>query len=271
MNTDGEFNTAVGYFSMMNNINGVNNVAYGSGALFVNNADNNTAIGAGALGENTNGTNNTCVGGNVMAANISGSSNTAVGLAALVLANGSNNIAVGFGAGSVQTTGTGNIYIDHVGVAAESNVIRIGTAQTTCFIQGISGATSAGGTEVFINGSGQLGVNTSSIRYKENIEDMNEISSAIFNLRPVIFNYIDDAEKISQAGLIAEEVEQIMPRLAVYKDGQIETVKYRELSVLLLNEAIKERKERIELQTMYVKLRDDMVNMRAELDKIKNN
>ena len=52
---------------------------------------------------------------------------------------GSNNIALGFQAGSNLTTGSNNVDIGNLGVAAESNTIRIGTqgTQTATFIAGI--------------------------------------------------------------------------------------------------------------------------------------
>ena len=57
------------------------------------------------------------------------------------------------------------------------------------------------------------------------------------SFRPVVFNYKSDESKIKKYGLIAEVVEKIMPDLVAYDvDGQVETVKYLDLPVLLLNE-----------------------------------
>ncbi len=70
---------------------------------------------------------------------------------------------------------------------------------------------------------------------------MNEESSPILDLRPVSFTYKSDAEHTKQFGLIAEEVNKVMPALVSRgADGQIETVKYHELATLLLNELIKQ-------------------------------
>src|SRR5439155_8597 len=71
--------------------------------------------------------------------------------------------------------------------------------------------------------------------------DMKEVSSAVLNLRPVTFSYKSDASHAQQVGLIAEEVQKVMPALVVRgADGQVETVKYHDLAVLLLNELIKQ-------------------------------
>ena len=69
---------------------------------------------------------------------------------------------------------------------------------------------------------------------------MNEESSPILQLRPVTFTYKTDALNTKQYGLIAKEVNDVMPELVLYKDDQIETVKYHELVPLLLNEVIKQ-------------------------------
>jgi hypothetical protein len=73
------------------------------------------------------------------------------------------------------------------------------------------------------------------------VRDMGEVSSPLMNLRPVTFRYKNQEGGV-HFGLIAEEVEQVMPELAVRgADGQIETVAYHEMPALLLNELQKQR------------------------------
>ena len=59
------------------------NTGVGGGALALNNADSNTAIGAAALLLNTTGDNNTAVGTDALVHNDSGTSNVAIGDEAL--------------------------------------------------------------------------------------------------------------------------------------------------------------------------------------------
>ena len=63
-------------------------------------------------------------------------------------------------------------------------------------------------------------------------------------LRPVSFRYKQaqaDGLKPLQYGLVAEEVAQVFPDLVVYdKQGQEETIQYRKLIPLLLNELQKQ-------------------------------
>ena len=105
--------------------------------------------GVGALGggfANT-GSNNTASGFDALLSNTTGDNNTASGVESLLNnTSGSNNIALGNSAGSNLTAGSNNIDIGNMGVANESNTIRIGTAgtQTATFIAGVRGVPIAG-------------------------------------------------------------------------------------------------------------------------------
>ena len=231
-NTDGTDNTAVGYYAMR--------YAYdGSGTLF-----NNVAVGSNALETTVGANNNTAVGFNAMANSSTGDDNTAIGTGALIGSSGGNNIAVGFEAGGQLTSGSGNIIIGHAGTSSDNDIIRIGTSQSATFIAGISGTSVPGGAAVVVNSNGQLGVATSSLRYKEDIENMGNASEGLLRLRPVTFHYKTpdpDGSKPLEYGLIAEEVAEVYPELVVKgKDGQIQSVQYQTLPALLLNELQKQ-------------------------------
>jgi hypothetical protein len=82
--------------------------------------------------------------------------------------------------------------------------------------------------------TGQLGINSSAKRYKNNIRDMENVDW-VFNLRPVNFSYKDDSSKSKRYGLIAEEVYEINPALVVFnKDKKIETLNYDQLITPLI-------------------------------------
>lgn len=201
------------------------------------------------------GTNNTFVGANAGNRKMSGTGNTAIGSGSLSAnTSGASNITIGVNAGNTLTTGSNNIDIGNVGVAAESNTIRIGTSgtQTQCFVAGISGVTVVGNA-VSVNGSGQLGVVLSSRKYKDDIKDIGSISKEIMALRPVTFVYKDYPDH-RECGLIAEEVELVDKNLVLYKDGQPESVRYQVLPVMLLNEHQLMRKELDTLKARLEKL-----------------
>ena len=155
------------------------NTAEGQNALFgLTTGYYNTALGAFTLFGDTTGSGNTAVGINVLRNNVTGGFNTAVGLNALFENTGTNNsalgsyalfsnttgqgnIALGTSAGINLTTGNNNIDIGNVGLAGESNTIRIGDAaiQEAIFVAGIAATPAAAPNQaVLVNPTtGQLG------------------------------------------------------------------------------------------------------------------
>jgi hypothetical protein len=81
----GQYNTAVGVYSLLSITNGAFCTGLGAGTLFANTAAENTATGAGALFSNTTGADNTANGTFALFSNTDGSNNTAVGVSALLL------------------------------------------------------------------------------------------------------------------------------------------------------------------------------------------
>ena len=246
-NAEGSLNTAIGRNALLSNTTGSINTAIGGSALLSNTTGNfNTATGRGALFSNTTGSGNTANGFFSLYNNTTAERNTANGVAALFNnTTGEDNIALGFGAGDNLTTGDNNIDIGNEGIADEANTIRIGTEETqeNAFIAGISGTTVAGGVTVIIDANGQLGTVTSSERFKEAIEPMENASEAIFSLKPVTFHYKHelDPKGILQFGLVAEQVEKVNPDL-VARDakGKAYTVRYEAVNAMLLNEFLKQ-------------------------------
>jgi len=108
---------------------------------------------------------------------------------------------------------------------------------------------SISGTNAVINtSSGQLGLDSSSKRYKRNIVETALDSSKVYDLKPIDFEYNEntDSEGEKGFGLVAEEVEKIYPEIVHYnQDGLVESLAYDRLSLLLLME-IKKLKEEIE-------------------------
>jgi hypothetical protein len=248
-NTTGGGNTANGGYALNTNTTGDNNTATGFEALFQNTTGfNNTANGLTALEFNTTGNDNTANGAGALQQNTTGPQNTATGSGALFLnTTGRNNIAIGYFAGIKLTTGNNNIDIGNLGVAGDSNTIRIGTqgTQKRTSIAGISGATVAGGVGVIINSEGQLGTVVSSQRFKDNIQPMANASEAILSLKPVTFHYKKelDPDGIPQFGLVAEQVEKVDPALVARDaDGKVYTVRYEAVNAMLLNEFLKEHR-----------------------------
>ena len=158
--TNGPYNVMIGYQAGYTNTTGDSNVCIGQNAgyaLSTNASDDNIFIGklAGAGGTSpaarmsdanynialgyetmlylTSGDSNIGFGFRTMRNISSGKYNIAFGDAALYNTDtGQNNIGLGYYAGLNQTTGTGNITIGSgsLGVAGESNQLRIGNGNT---------------------------------------------------------------------------------------------------------------------------------------------
>jgi hypothetical protein len=173
--------------------------------------------------------------------------NTALGYAALNdVTTGTYNIGIGWLAGSNLTSGGNNIDIGISGNSTDNGIIRIGYGSSAAFIAGIYGTTVSGGSAVYVDSAGQLGVQSSSARYKQDILPMADASSVLMELRPVSFRYKPqyDPSGAIQYGLIAEEVAEKAPQLVQYNAaGEPESVQYNLVNAMLLNEVQRQQHE----------------------------
>jgi hypothetical protein len=270
-NTTGMENTAMGDVALESNTIGSGNVAVGSAALASRTGASyqlqgaNTAVGYRALtytgaewGTGLGGDGNTAVGDRAMLYNVDGSFNCAFGLLALSAPNGetdgSENTAIGDRAGYGLRTGIGNVYI------GEHEMARDPGENYHTYIHNINTTSVSGGfadTVTIDLNTGLLGHLTSSRRHKEDIKPMNDASEMLYRLKPVTYRYkkaIDRSQALDY-GLIAEDVAEVDPNLAVRnREGQIETVRYNAINMMLLNEFLKEHKAFVEEQDKVKKL-----------------
>jgi hypothetical protein len=88
---------------------------------------------------------------------------------------------------------------------------------------------------------------TSSIVYKENINPIENALEKILQLSGFTYDR-KDGSRYNEPGLIAEEVEKIIPNVITYKDGRVEGITYTKIiaylveSIKSLNNEIKEIK-----------------------------
>jgi len=263
-NIDGIRNTATGVYALNHNDHGGGNTAIGYQALATSTASSNTAIGNDALVADTMGENNTAIGAGALVNNTIGGFNTALGAGALSNSNGFGNIGVGALAG-------GNIM-------AASNVICIGAntsvadVSNTTWINNIYGIATISGTTVpvIVSDAGQLGTNSSSRRFKKDIEPMDKASEAILALKPVSFHYKTDPKSTAQFGLIAEEVAEVNPDLIVRdKNGKPYSVRYDQVNAMLLNEFLKEHRKVEEQQGTIGQLKSNAAKQEATINELR--
>jgi hypothetical protein len=274
-NTTGSLNTFIGYVSGFNNTSGVNN----------------TYVGVGAGLFNTIGYNNTCI-GNFSGGgftDVSGAENVFIGVSAGSECNGNQNVNIGNGSGSAVSNGNKNTFIGHqagqnnltdnntcigyntgLNVTNQSGVVCIGinsggTAagnSSTPVVDGLyfppalANMGSTGANVYYDTNSGQMGPVTSSLRFKENITDIEVDTTNIYNLRPVSYNYKNSTYR--DFGLIAEEVNTFYPEI-VPKDAEGPySVNYDRITVLLLSE-IKKLKEQV--NTSQLKIQENTLRI----------
>jgi hypothetical protein len=286
-NTTGIDNTANGAFALFSNTIGERNNAVGDGALFASNANFNNAFGAfaleadttggancafgdEALQENTIGSLNTAIGYQALRSNSTGSNNVALGARALFNGTGSmfgsDNTAIGYSAGEGLDTGSGNVYIGAGLQAVDHPIENEHTYIRNINITPVSG-TGTDAVTVDLT-TGLLGHLTSSRRYKQDIQPMDNASETLYRLKPVTYHYkkeIDRSQGLDY-GLIAEDVAEIDPILAVRgRDGEIESVRYNAINAMLLNEFLKEHCKVQELSATVARQENDFQRTVAEL------
>jgi hypothetical protein len=233
--TTGQLNVAFGDNAATNLTTGNNNLALGAAVHSLTTGNNNLGFGTNALINLTTGNNNLGFGTNSLSD----------------LTTGQSNIAFGVNSGTDLTTGNQNIAIGNSGVPSDSSTIRIGSGQNRAFLAGVRGTATgaADAVPVLVDSAGQLGTISSSRQTKTDIAPIEaDHSRALRSLRPVRFRYREHPRGATQFGLIAEQVERVMPELVIHdKDGRPETVAYHQLPSLLLGE-VKRQDRRLRAQ-----------------------
>jgi hypothetical protein len=254
-NTTGGRNTVIGYRASSSNALGSQNVAVGNGALsFTTDGSHNVAVGPYALSGGFGQAQYRNVGLGTSAGGHGGTDNVFVGYrAGQAITSGYGNVVLGANSAGTLSTGYQNIIIGADAAASdESGKIRIGAAgtHTDAFVAGVFGNATAGANYVHVTADGQLvdgPAVVSSRKYKTHIRELGARSRALLDLRPVAFEFKDGIQQRDeglQFGLIAEEVAEVLPELVVRDEsGEIHTVKYRQLSSLLVNELQRQHRQ----------------------------
>jgi hypothetical protein len=92
---------------------------------------------------------------------------------------------------------------------------------------------------------------SSDIRFKNNVEEIKNPLSKISKIRGVSFDWIEMEEfhgnKGHDIGVIAQEIEGVLPEIVTTRDNGYKAVKYEKITPLLI-EAIKELNQKVENQ-----------------------
>ena len=159
------------------------------------------------------------------------------------------------------STGVGDFYLGNVGTA---NHFRFHTNNSNTYFDmncgNIYWRQGSSSRYTFFPSTANMTVNgtitqNSDIRIKENVVEIGDCISKVQAMRGVYYNRTDFNTKVTKVGVIAQEVEAVLPELILEspEDG-FKSVAYSELTAVLIN-AIKEQQEIIEdLKTRITKL-----------------
>jgi hypothetical protein len=256
---DGASNSFFGARAGELNSAGFGNSFFGNAAGQLNRLGfNNSFFGDRAGVENDLGINNTFVGAFAGDRNILGSNNTIIGANADVAFSGLNH-ATAIGAGAVVNfsntvvIGTSNDAVEIPGEVRpfKLSLTKVGDGGILCFSDGSGGITSG---ELVRCGTVS---HQSSLRYKTAVKRLSGGLDMVQRLRPITFTWRDRLTR--DLGLAAEEVAKVEPLLVTYNaKGEVEGVKYAQLSALLID-AVQQQQTQLAEQRRLIEIQQSQI------------
>ena len=138
------------------------------------------------------------------------------------------------------STGTARLRLHSGGQFGVATSSTAGTFNLDGSMYLFSQASGTGSNLVYNLGTGEVTYSTSSIRYKENVRPSTYGLADVLKLESVLYERKDTKE--TELGLIAEQVESVIPEVVgKNKDGETEYINYEKL-VSVLAKAIQELK-----------------------------
>jgi len=126
----------------------------------------------------------------------------------------------------------------------------------------------AGGTDICRNASNVLALCSSSGRYKDNVEPLKLGLETVRQLQPVMFDW--KASGQHDLGFVAEDVGAIDPLLVIHNsDGEIEGVKYKQLTAVLVNAVQTQQTQYAGLQSRNAELHAQTVSLQSQTMELK--
>jgi hypothetical protein len=163
--------------------------------------------------------------------------------------------ALNAGNGTIQTTGaitggaiTGTSLVSSGGLAAGGAITGVTTIQTTGAITGgaITG-TSLVSSGTITAGGDITAFSTSDRKFKDNITNITDPLDKVAQINGVSFDWNDKQSTFSghDIGVIAQEVEAVLPEIVTIRDDGSKAVKYDKMVALLI-ECVKELSAKVE-------------------------
>ena len=262
--TTGASNTAIGTDALQANTTATNSTALGYKALYFNTAANNTAVGYQVLNSATTANYNVgvgCyypgVGQSTLGAATTGGLNTAIGAGAgCNITTGGGNIAIGLIAGSDISTTDLTISLGYASSVTNGHTHAIVIGGSIVSKGASTGFISPNGGGVYQGNNSTLWSVTSDRRLKKNIIDNNSGLEKLTQIQVRNFEYrlpeeiteIPQNQAIEksgvQLGVIAQELQQVLPECVKTESTGVMTVDANHLTWYLIN-AVKELSARV--------------------------
>lgn len=150
---------------------------------------------------------------------------------------------------------SGFIFRNNCNASGGENALMEISGTGRILMHGLDGKTQVHPDVSYRTSDGELFYQTSSIRYKKDIVNLENSLNKIDSLRPVRFTDINTNEP--SFGLIAEETNEIIPDVVFTKDEQVEGISYSNLTPFLIK-AIQE-------------LKADNDSLKARIETLENN
>jgi trimeric autotransporter adhesin len=262
-NTTGEYNTFIGHKAGQNNKVGSNSTFIGNNAGIENTAKENTFIGAFAGSSNTTGEYNTFIGRSAGQSNKTGSNNLFIGETAGFDSNhssynlyigtsagckdGGENTIIGHYAGALNGFGEGNVFLGYSAGRKSSGSSKLYIDNSDTETPLIWGDFEANNVVIYGGFRAIASYSSSDRRWKKNIESLESSLDKVSNLQGVSYEWKTDEYpdfglmEGKQIGLVAQDVEQVLPELVSEGKDGYKAVSYTKLTAVLV-EAVKELK-----------------------------
>jgi hypothetical protein len=224
--------------------------AGGAAVLFVDGTANQINVTRSGGTEIVGLTPNVTISGTLTANSFVGNGSGLTGLSAGV-GVATAGVYVGSGATVLNFTGAGVSSVTLVGTTATINIPggrdidTIGNANQVLYKNSLNKAVGSAnltfsGTNLVCGGTVTANSDES---LKENIKTIDDGLNKVLNLRGVEFDYKSD--KVHSIGLIAQEVEKVIPELVYTNDDGIKSVAYQNIVAVLI-EAVKSQQSQID-------------------------
>ncbi len=235
------YNTFLGTWAGTDNVGSSNTFVGRAVGTFHQSGDSNTIVGDFSGSQGTTGSNNTFVGKDTGIANTADGNSFFGKDAGKSITSGSGNVFIGLQAGYSETTGSNKLYIDNCFTGQTPSGSGSWCIQPLIYGEFDNRIVKIDGSLTMVSVA-----TPSDIRYKKDIHPLESSLQKVLGLRGVTYEW--DKKRVNgagyrsgkQIGLIAQEVEKVLPEVVHTDDKGYKTLSYDKLAPLLI-EAVKEQ------------------------------